>query len=110
VKGSSRKRAGLAAALLALASGTAAAQSAGQWQGPAHVWRAVCSYCHGAGVGLQLLGAKLPASVIVEITRNGLKQMPGFAPTQISDAELAALAEWISRSEPPPPAAQEPAK
>jgi mono/diheme cytochrome c family protein len=97
-------------ALLVLVSSTAAAQSAGEWQGPEHIWRAVCSYCHGAGVGLQLLGAKLPASVIVEITRNGLKQMPAFAPTQISDAELAALAEWISRSEPPPPAAQEPAK
>ena len=105
------KRAGVAAALLALcACTTAAAQSAGQWQGPEHVWRAVCSYCHGAGVGLQLLGAKLPASVIVEITRKGLKQMPGFAPTQISDTELAALAEWISRSASPPPAAQEPAK
>jgi mono/diheme cytochrome c family protein len=101
------KSAVLRVALLLLASGPAAAQSAGQWQGSEHLWRAVCSYCHGAGVGLQLLGAKLPASVIVEFTRKGLKQMPPFAPTQISDAELVALADWISRSEPPPLAAPE---
>jgi mono/diheme cytochrome c family protein len=103
------KRARMTAALLVLVSSTAAAQSAGQWQGPAHLWRALCSYCHGAGVAQQLLGAKLPAAVIVEFTRKGLQQMPGFAPTQINDAELAALAEWISKSEPPPPA-KEPAK
>jgi len=102
------KSARVAAALLALgACTTAAAQSAGQWQGPEHIWRAVCSYCHASGVGQQLLGAKLPAALIVEFTRKGLKQMPAFAPTQIGDAELAALAEWISKSAPPPPAPKE---
>ena len=90
------------AVLLALASSTAAAQSAGQWQGPEHLWRAVCSYCHATGVALPLLGARLPAATIAEFTRKGLKQMPPFAPSQISDTELAALADWISRSEPPP--------
>jgi mono/diheme cytochrome c family protein len=80
----------------------APAQSAGEWRGPQHLWDALCGYCHGAGVSLQLLGAKLPAPLIAEVTRSGLKAMPPFAPTQISDAELAALAEWISHSEPPP--------
>lgn len=99
----------LAAALLALATGTAAAQSAGQWQGPPQLWRALCGYCHGAGVAKQLLGARLPAAVVAQIVRQGLPQMPAFMPTQVSNAELGALAEWISRSEPPPPA-QEAAK
>jgi mono/diheme cytochrome c family protein len=99
-----------AAVLLALAAGTAAAQSAGQWQGPPQLWRALCGYCHGAGVAKQLLGARLPSAVIAEIVRQGLPQMPAFMPTQVSDAELGALAEWISRSEPPPAAAQEAVK
>jgi mono/diheme cytochrome c family protein len=98
----------LCAGLLALASRTAAAQSAGQWQGPEHLWRAVCGYCHGTGIGVPLLGARLPAATIAEFTRKGLKQMPPFAPSQISDAELAALAEWISRSAPPPAAQESP--
>jgi mono/diheme cytochrome c family protein len=110
VKGPGRKRAGLTAALLALASGTAAAQSAGQWQGPPHLWRALCGYCHGTGVAKQLLGAERPAAVIVDVVRRGLPQMPQFAPTQISDAELAGLAQWISVSEPPPPAPKEQAR
>lgn len=91
----------LSTAALLLAPPAARAQSAGEWRGPEHLWGALCSYCHGAGVSLQLLGTKLPAATIVEFTRKGLKAMPPFAPTQISDAELAALAEWISRSEPP---------
>jgi len=91
-------------ALLLLASPLAAAQSAGQWQGPEHIWRAICSYCHATGVGVQLLGTRVPAAIIAEITRKGVNQMPGFAPSQISDAELAALAEWITRASPPEPA------
>ncbi|MCC7461302.1 MAG: cytochrome c [Gammaproteobacteria bacterium] len=93
---------GMAAALALLGPGHAAAQSAGEWRGPEQLWGALCGYCHGAGVSLQLLGAKLPAATIAEFTRKGLKAMPPFAPTQISDAELAALAAWISRSEAPP--------
>lgn len=108
----SRHAASVAAALLAaplaallLAAGPVRAQSAGEWRGPAHLWHALCGYCHGAGVGLQLLGAHRPAELIATITRSGLRAMPAFAPTQISDEELTALAEWISRSEAPPPAA-----
>ena len=96
--------AGMAVALALLAPAHATAQSAGEWRGPEHLWGALCGYCHGSGVSLQLLGAKLPAATIVEFTRKGLKAMPPFAPTQISDAELAALAAWISCSEAPPPA------
>jgi mono/diheme cytochrome c family protein len=88
-----------------LLAASAAAQSAGEWRGPGHIWQSLCGYCHGHGVSLPLLGAKLPASAITQITRHGLKAMPAFAPTQIGDAELAALAEWISRAQPPPAAA-----
>ncbi|MFO1400870.1 MAG: cytochrome c [Steroidobacteraceae bacterium] len=94
----------LLAAVALLSPPAARAQSAGEWRGPGQLWGALCGYCHGAGVSLQLLGAKLPAATIAEITRKGLKAMPPFAPTQIDDDELAALAAWISRSEAPPAA------
>ena len=72
-----------------------------------------CAACHGDGleaVGtLQLartrgkdkallVGRKdLPAEYVRVIARNGLKAMPSFTPGALPDAELAAIAAYVTR-------------
>ncbi|MDX9874822.1 MAG: cytochrome c [Spongiibacteraceae bacterium] len=73
----------------------AAAQVAGQWRDSAHIWRAVCGHCHGAGVARPLFGTPLPPQAIIAITRNGLNGMPAFVTAQLSDHELERLAQWL---------------
>ena len=65
---------------------------------PEKVYAVTCGYCHGANVGPVILGRKLPAPVIKTIVRHGQNAMPAFRPTEISAAELNALAKWISAS------------
>jgi 4-cresol dehydrogenase (hydroxylating) cytochrome subunit len=90
---------------LALATGAVAgahAQSAGQWRGPEHMWESACGYCHGAGVAPELRGRGLPASLIRKIAREGYAAMPAFHPSEFSDQDLSALADWIAKSQAPP--------
>ena len=63
------------------------------------VYDTVCGYCHGKNVGPIILGKQLPAEYIRSMVRSGPNGMPAFRPTEISDAELVALAEWISESD-----------
>lgn len=99
---------------LVLATGPvtgARAQSAGQWRGPEHMWESACGYCHGAGVAPELRGRGLPPSLIRKIAREGYAAMPAFHPSEFSDQDLAALADWIAKSQAPPkPPAPEQAK
>ena len=62
------------------------------------VYASTCGYCHGRNVGPVILGRGLPAPAIDAMVRNGLNAMPAFRPTEISDAELAAVAAWVSAS------------
>ncbi|MEQ8387356.1 MAG: c-type cytochrome [Alphaproteobacteria bacterium] len=71
-----------------------------------------CASCHAAGPGHPatiVLGVTrgedfavlqertdLPADYVVEIVRNGLQGMPGFRPTELTDAEVAAVARHIA--------------
>ena len=57
-----------------------------------------CAYCHGSNVGPIILGRHLPADMIKATVRGGRGAMPAFRPTEISDADLAVLADWISAS------------
>jgi mono/diheme cytochrome c family protein len=83
-----------ALALLAFAA-PALAQSAGQWRAPDHIWASSCTYCHDSGVGPHLRGAHPDPKLVVIVARSGLPGMPAFHPSEISDAELAALAAWL---------------
>jgi len=60
------------------------------------VWMETCGYCHGNGIGPELRGRALPFATIQAWTRRGLRQMPAFADSAISDAELVALGEWMA--------------
>jgi mono/diheme cytochrome c family protein len=66
--------------------------------GPEGTYARTCGYCHGKNVGPVILGRGLPAETIIAMVRNGKGTMPAFRPTEISDAELATLGEWISKS------------
>lgn len=62
------------------------------------VYSSTCGYCHGRNVGPVILGRSLPVPAIEAVVRNGLNAMPAFRPSEISDAELAAVAAWVSTS------------
>ena len=66
---------------------------------PQFIYDRTCGYCHGHNVGPIILGRKLPAEVIATFVRHGNGAMPAFKPTEITNEELDALAEWISASE-----------
>lgn len=83
----------LIAGLLAPVAG--GAQSAGDWQGPEHVWEASCGFCHGTPVAPDIRQMGLPAAVIAEVVRNGAPGMPPIHPSELNEEELAALIEWI---------------
>lgn len=92
---------GLAAAAV-LAMPALAAQKLGEVQpprAPEQVYAKVCGYCHGRNVGPVILGRHLPAESIRYVARHGQNGMPAFRPSEITDAELAALADWISKAD-----------
>lgn len=87
-----------AAILLLLApAAPAAAQSAGQWRGPEHIWASSCGYCHDVGgPGPALKGRGLDPALIATVVRNGVPGMPNFHAAEIDDRELQALARWVA--------------
>lgn len=87
---------GLAVGLIAL-SGCGSA-NARPPRAPEKIYAAVCGYCHGHNVGPVILGRQLPAQAIEQFVRRGQGAMPAFRQTEISNKELASLAEWIAAS------------
>lgn len=76
---------------------SARAQAAGQWDGPEQMYRATCAGCHDPAikVGPPITGRKLGAPYITYVARHGRNGMPGFFPSEFTDAELGALAAWL---------------
>lgn len=93
-----------AVALLAMAAALpglpAHAQSAGQWGSPGKIYDKVCAYCHETTVAPRLLGRDLSPDYVRLVVSSGLRAMPAFRPTDLSDAELDALAAFVQK-EPP---------
>lgn len=87
----------LAACLLPTVAGAEAPPSATP-RAAEKVYADSCGYCHGRNVGPVILGRALPVPAIEAVVRGGLRAMPAFRPTEISDAELAAVAAWVSAS------------
>jgi mono/diheme cytochrome c family protein len=97
-----------AAALLAATVPAAAADLTGE-----EVFNRHCVHCHGPGgemTGTQQLARTrgkdkallterddLPAAYIQMIVRQGLKAMPAFVPSDLTDAQLKALADYLSK-------------
>jgi mono/diheme cytochrome c family protein len=100
-----------AVVLLSHASLVGAAEPEG-----ARVFQQACSHCHAASnekPGTLQLGrtrgvenavlterTNLSQTYVKTIVRQGLKAMPAFVPTDISETELAALARFLAPSNP----------
>jgi mono/diheme cytochrome c family protein len=101
----------LAALLLPAAAGVRAAAPADAGEAVYARW---CVHCHSAGrgnPGTQSLQVKyegripavllertdLTAQAVAQFVRQGVLSMPPFRKTEISDAELAALAAYVAR-------------
>lgn len=65
---------------------------------PEAVYAKTCGYCHGRNVGPVILGRALSPAVTSMMVRHGRNGMPAFRPTEVTNAELAALADWIAKS------------
>ena len=63
---------------------------------PEYLYARTCGYCHGHDVAPIIRGRNLPAPVIVAMVRAGQGAMPAFKPTEITNQELDALAQWLS--------------
>ncbi|MGX7895317.1 c-type cytochrome [Tsuneonella sp. HG222] len=102
-------RALVVSAALSLFASPAAAR---EERSPEANWAERCAYCHDArGWGTRALARRvpkgqeellkrraLPASMVEYVVRNGVGAMPQFNPSELTDAELAALAAWIERT------------
>jgi mono/diheme cytochrome c family protein len=91
------------AAVGTLASGWLAGQASAQavpaaQRAPELIYAGNCGYCHGHNVGPIIRGRNLPAPMVEYLVRSGRGAMPAFKPSEISPAELASLARWISTS------------
>ena len=97
--------------LAALLSGLTFAASAADSQkiGPGQqFYEKTCAKCHEAGVGPVIKGRGFPPATYMIIARNGMNAMPAFRVTDIDDATLEDLANYLSKTE--APKAAEPAK
>jgi cytochrome c5 len=103
-------------AILALACGVGAASAdeaslTPQQQQGKHLYDHICVYCHSAGVwGTNRLArridkehavlenrADLSAAAIQTIVRTGIGSMPPLRKTELSDADVSAIAAYLTR-------------
>ena len=110
----------MTALMLAMAFAVAAAAPLAQAAGAANRGRQIfdtrCVFCHGQGLGhpaWQMLALKkgkdkaeilgrsdLTPAYIKHVVRNGLIEMPPFRPSEISDPDLDALANYVINPNP----------
>lgn len=81
-------------------SGTKNPAATLQWQSAEHIWRSSCQYCHeNTPFAPKVLGRNLPVELSRYFIRNGGAGMPVFRLSELSDAEVEMLAQWIYQSQ-----------
>jgi mono/diheme cytochrome c family protein len=85
---------------LTLTSGSSAATTppSATPRSGAVVYQQSCGYCHGRNVGPVIRGRALPQDYIRQMIRQGQNAMPAFRPSEISEAELTAVATFVANS------------
>ena len=99
-----RRHLALAGAVLGLLAcpTRACAQSAGEWRDAQHLYASSCTFCHDTGVGPNLRGVGWPKEYVAVRVRMGYQAMPAFKPSEISAADIEALAAWLAEQPLPP--------
>ena len=85
---------GIGTALILLA-GAAGADGSGQWQSGQEAYNKVCRFCHERGIGPLIKGQRKSPDLIRLVVRSGNRAMPAFRQSEIDDATLAKIAEYI---------------
>lgn len=90
------------------------ALSARQQQGML-LYEKTCAYCHeSGGMGTRALATRLgdgrallrersdlSAPYIRHVVRRGLNNMPAYTPTDLTEVQIAAIASYLTRHQPP---------
>jgi (+)-pinoresinol hydroxylase len=109
--------AGLALAALIICGSGSATEPSDPYAAGRAVYTKWCAPCHDPGVihpgtnaltvkyqgvksGVLLEWKDLPPEMVRHLVRNGISVMPQFRKTEISDADLDALAKFLSRNTP----------
>jgi mono/diheme cytochrome c family protein len=82
-----------------LLCGSAFAQQPAAADTPARAQRfyaQVCARCHETGIGPVITGRNLPAAFYVTMARSGRNAMPAFRISDIDDATLQALGDYLA--------------
>ncbi|ENO84944.1 c-type cytochrome [Thauera linaloolentis] len=85
---------------LGLAASAQAASPASADDKGRRFYEKVCARCHEADIGPVLLGRRLPPVFFKTIARSGFNAMPAFRITDVDEATLQAVAEYLSTSKP----------
>jgi 4-cresol dehydrogenase (hydroxylating) cytochrome subunit len=83
---------GIPAMLLASA---AVADGSGQWQSGQEAYSKVCGFCHERGIGPVIKGTGKSPDLIRMVVRGGNRAMPAFRQSEIDDATLNKIADYI---------------
>lgn len=68
------------------------------WTDGVEVYSKVCALCHETAVGPVLRGRGLDPLYIRLMVRNGSRAMPAFRASEIDDASLEKLSEYVSKT------------
>jgi mono/diheme cytochrome c family protein len=81
---------------LAVMTSSAAAQANPEDGKGKQYYDKVCAKCHEVGTGPVLKGRGFPAITYVIIARNGNRAMPAFRVSDVDDATLQAVADYLA--------------
>ncbi|NMM26813.1 MAG: cytochrome c [Glaciimonas sp.] len=78
-----------------LFANAAVADGSGQWLNGQDAYSKVCGFCHDQGIGPVIKGVAKNSDLIRLVVRAGNRAMPAFRQSEIDDATLAKITEYI---------------
>lgn len=94
LRGRSVGQFGLAAAIIFALNAPA---SAGNERSGERLAHETCLLCHGTGVGPDLDQQEVPFETLRFMVRNGLNAMPAFRQSELSDADVKAISDYLAQ-------------